>query len=87
MNPNQTQSDLEAIRERNRRVELDKAWEVSWTRRLFIAGLTYVIAGFWLKAIDVSSPWLNAFVPTGGYVLSTLSLFIIKRWWFRRRKP
>ena len=62
-------------------MELDKAWEISWTRRLFIAGTTYVIAGLWLVLINDIYPWLKAFVPVGGYILSTLSLPVIKKWW------
>ena len=27
---------IEAIEERNKRVELDKAWETSWTRKICI---------------------------------------------------
>jgi len=75
-----------SIEERNRRVELDKAWETSWTRRVFIAGVTYVMAGFWLVAIGVGQPWLNALVPTGGYLLSTLTLPFLKTWWLTRQK-
>ena len=73
--------EIESIKERNRRVEADKAWELSWTRRVFIAAATYVIAGIWLLVIHDSYPWLKAFVPTLGYVLSTLSLPVIKKWW------
>ncbi|MBI3115265.1 MAG: hypothetical protein HYZ09_02105, partial [Candidatus Kerfeldbacteria bacterium] len=68
------------------RVEADKAWEVSWTRRLVIAAMTYVIAVIWLYMIDNSAPYLNGFVPAAGYILSTLSLPAIKRWWVRSRK-
>jgi hypothetical protein len=80
-----TEEELQKISERNLRVEGDKAWETSWTRRIFIAGLTYVIAGFWLSAIGVRDPWLSGFVPTGGYIISTLSLPILKRWWLKKQ--
>ena len=78
--------EVEEIRARNRRVELDKAWELSWTRRLFIAAATYLIAALWLIIIKDSLPWLKAFVPAGGYVLSTLSLPFIKRLWAKNKK-
>ena len=77
----QITEQLASIQERNRRVELDKAWEISWTRRLFIMVATYIVAGVWLMVIRDSYPWLKAFVPTGGYLLSTLSLPVVKRWW------
>ena len=77
--------EIENIKVRNQKVEFDKAWELSWTRRLFIAVVTYLIAGLWLIIIKDSFPWLKAFVPAGGYVLSTLSLPIIKRWWAKNK--
>ena len=42
---------LSSIEERNRRVEADKAWETSWTRRLLIAVLTYGVIAVYLQAI------------------------------------
>ena len=84
MTEQEIQKEFEAIKERNRRVETDKAWEVSWTRRLFIAVVTYVTAGVWLVTISDTNPWLKAIVPVAGYVLSTLSLPPLKKWWIRR---
>ena len=78
--------DIEIIKERNFRVEADKAWEVSWTRGLFITISTYVIAGVWLVIIHDSFPWLKAFVPAVGYFLSVQSLPFIKKWWLKKRK-
>lgn len=72
---------IQIIEDRNRRVELDKAWERSWTRRLFIALVTYIIAGIWLLVIHDAKPLLKALIPTAGYILSTLSLPIVKKWW------
>ncbi len=74
------------IRERNSRVEADKAWEVSWTRRLLITGLTYAIAVLFLWLIGNDRFWLNAAVPALGYLLSTLSLPWVKRWWIRQHQ-
>ncbi|OGZ05565.1 MAG: hypothetical protein A3C93_05285 [Candidatus Lloydbacteria bacterium RIFCSPHIGHO2_02_FULL_54_17] len=79
------EKEITQIRERNNRVELDKAWEVSFTRRIFISIATYVVAHVWLLLINESSPWLKAFIPTGGYILSTLSLPFVKKWWIEKR--
>ncbi|MFT5036832.1 MAG: hypothetical protein ACI9VM_000397 [Candidatus Azotimanducaceae bacterium] len=76
---------VEDILERNSRVELDKAWESSYTRRGIIAILTYSIASVWLMKIGNDAPLLNALVPVGGYIFSTLSLPIVKRWWIKKR--
>jgi hypothetical protein len=73
------------IRERNARVENDKAWETSWTRRLYIAAITFACALAWLMAIGEASPWLKACIPVMGYLLSTLSLPVLKRRWLRAR--
>lgn len=75
---------LEQIEARNRAKELDKAWEVSWTRRLVIAAITYASAVLFLWVINVPQPYLAALVPVGGFILSTLSLAPIKQWWLSR---
>jgi hypothetical protein len=75
---------IQEITERNRRVELDKAWETSWTRRGLIALITYGIATVFMWRIGVVDPQMNALVPTGGYLLSTLSLGYVKNWWLKK---
>lgn len=77
-------SELEKIKERNKRVELDKAWETSKTRRGIIAAFTYIVAVLFLAAIGNQMFHINALVPTGGYLLSTLSLPVIKQWWISK---
>lgn len=74
-----------ALEERNRRVELDKAWETSTTRRVIIFVSTYVVLGLYLWAIAVPRPWLNAIVPAVGFALSTFALGTVRRWWERQR--
>jgi hypothetical protein len=77
------ETDITDIKERNKRVELDKAWETSKTRRALIASITYIVAALFMYRIGVSEPFINALVPTGGYLLSTLSLPFIKQWWVK----
>ena len=77
------EQELTTIQERNQRVEMDKAWEVSWTRRGFLAVATYVIASVWLLVIHDATPLLKALIPTIGYLLSTLSLPFIKKNWIK----
>lgn len=77
------QKEIQLIKDRNRRVEIDKMWETSAQRKLLVAILTYVsIAVFFLFA-KVEKPFLNAIVPTLGFLLSTLSLNIFKKFWIR----
>jgi hypothetical protein len=86
MTEQEIEKQFDIIRQRNRRVEADKAWEVSWTRRLLLAVIVYIFAGAWLLAIHDSMPLLKALIPVAGYVLSTLSLPFIKRNWLKQRK-
>ena len=37
------EEEIKKIQERNKRVELDKAWETSWTRKICICILTYIV--------------------------------------------
>jgi len=80
-----SEKDVQAIIERNKKVEADKAWETSWTRRMFIAVITYFIAVIYMRYAGLGNPLLGAFVPTGGYLLSTFSLPILKELWLRNR--
>lgn len=76
--------ELDSIRERNARVEADKAWETSWTRRLIIAGGTYIIVCVYLMVLGVQGAVLHALVPPGAYILSTLTLPVFKRLWIEK---
>lgn len=78
--------ELKKIKERNERVELDKAWETSLMRRVYILLITYATAAVWLLMIHDQKPWLKAFVPTAAYLLSTLTLPPLKRWWAKNRQ-
>ena len=77
----QVEQEVEALKERNRRVEGEKAWETSNFRTFSIAFVTYVVAAIVLATIGVANYLLAACVPALGYVLSTLSLPALKRWW------
>lgn len=72
------------IENRNKRVEIDKAWETSTARKIFIAVLTYSVVLTFFFLTETESPFLNALVPTGGFILSTLSLGYLKKWWIEQ---
>ena len=76
---------IEVVEQHNARVEAEKAWETSLTRRASIAGTTYIIACLFLWIIATPNIFLAALVPTGGYLLSTLSLPWIKSKWMKKR--
>jgi len=75
---------IERIHERNERVEADKAWETSLSRTMLIALITYASASLFLYMIGVEDWMLSALVPVGGFILSTLSLTPLKKWWIQR---
>ncbi|HIJ11189.1 TPA: hypothetical protein HA278_03980 [Candidatus Woesearchaeota archaeon] len=75
--------EITAIKHRNKRVELDKAWETSWTRRILIAVLTYVVIVIFFYSASLPRPWVNSIVPTTGFVLSTLTVKWAKKWWMK----
>lgn len=76
---------LSVIEVRNKRVELDKAWETSLVRRLSICVITYVTALGLLWIQQTPQLFLGACIPVCGYILSTLSLPWIRHKWQPRR--
>jgi hypothetical protein len=77
--------EIKKIQERNKRVELDKEWETSWTRRICIMILTYIVViiySYVIKKFD--NILLSSLVPVIGFALSTLSLKYIRKIWERK---
>lgn len=79
-----TKKEIEKIKERNARVEIDKAWETSWARRGIIAILTYLVIVLFFVSAGIVNPFINAIVPTIGFLLSTLSLTFFKKVWLKK---
>ncbi len=77
------ETEIQVLKERNQRVELDKAWERSNFRVFSICVLTYIVAVVFLLIIKNENPFVNALVPALGFYLSTQSLPMIKKWWIR----
>ena len=76
------ENEIEKIKERNKRVELDKAWETSWTRRICIMILTYIVVVLYtFITAKISNIWLSSLVPVIGFTLSTLSLKLVRKIW------
>ncbi len=75
---------VSVIEERNRSVSADKAWETSFTRKFIIAVFTYLSIALYMYAINLPDPWLNAIVPTIGFLLSTLTFPFFKKMWIKK---
>ena len=72
---------IEKLEARNKRVESDKAWETSLTRRASIAVLTYIVVVSYLSMIHADHKWFHAIIPVIGFLLSTLTISLVKQWW------
>lgn len=75
------------IEEKNKRVELDKTWETSWTRKICIMILTYIVVIIYSYLIrNIDNVFLSSLVPVIGFTLSTLSLSIVRKVWEKKAK-
>jgi hypothetical protein len=82
MEINNLEKEIEDIKERNKRVELDKRWEISWTRKICIMILTYIVVIVYSYVIrNYDNILLSSLVPVIGFTLSTLSLKYIRKMW------
>lgn len=79
------EQEINKIKERNFKVEADKSWETSFFRRGLIAILTYAVIVLFFYFADLAKPFINAIVPTIGFVLSTLSVPFFKNLWIKHR--
>jgi hypothetical protein len=77
------EDEIKQIHERNKRVELDKAWETSFFRKIVIIVLTYFVVVLFFVFAGLPNPLVNAVVPTLGFILSTLSLSLFKKIWLK----
>jgi hypothetical protein len=77
--------EIQAIKSRNEKVELDKKWETSWTRKVVICVLTFaVILAYNLAIKNNLNIFLSSLVPVIGFFLSTLSLGVVRKLWEKK---
>jgi hypothetical protein len=77
------QTEINLLKQRNIRVEGDKAWETSKVRRVCIVIITYILATLFMWVIGVEKPYIASFIPTLGFFLSTLSLKFVQSYWVK----
>ncbi len=73
--------EIDQIKLRNKKVEADKAWETSYTRKFTILLLTYIVISIFLISMHLENPFVNAIVPSIGFLISTMTVPFVKRWW------
>ena len=77
--------ELDEIKLRNKRVELDKKWETSYTRKVCICILTYIVVLIYSNMVNKSNNiFLSSLVPVIGFFLSTLSLRLVRKLWEKK---
>lgn len=77
--------EIESIKKRNKTVELNKKWETSFTRKLCIAILTYIVVlTYTFLTNTISNMFLTSLVPVIGFLLSTMSLNLVRKIWEKR---
>ena len=81
------EKEIMEIKERNKKVELNKSWETSWTRKLCIMILTYIVIILYSFSINrINNIFLSSLVPVIGFTLSTLSLNAVRKMWEKKIK-
>ena len=81
------EKEIEQIKQRNKKVELDKKWETSFTRRICICILTYIVVVIYSYLIRYfDNIFLSSLVPVIGFTLSTLSVKYIRKIWEKKLK-
>ena len=82
MNNEELEKEIIKIKERNKKVELDKKWETSLTRKICICILTYIVVIIYSYIVrNYDKVFLSSLVPVIGFTLSTLSLRLIRNVW------
>lgn len=82
MSNEELEKEITKIKERNKRVELDKKWETSLIRRICICILTYIIVIIYSFIVrNYDNILLSSLVPVIGFTLSTLSLKLVRNVW------
>ena len=79
------EKEIEQIKLRNKKVEIDKAWETSKTRKICIMILTYIVVIIYSYIIkNTDNIFFSSLVPVIGFALSTLSLKCIRYFWEKK---
>lgn len=87
MENKELEEEITKIKERNKKVELDKRWETSLTRKLCICVLTYIVVVIYSIMIrNFTNIYLSSLVPVIGFTLSTLSLKLVRNIWEKKNK-
>lgn len=79
----QLENRVKEMEVHNQVKDTDKAWETSLSRRGLLIIFTYLAVGVYMNAMGISNPWINAIIPSLGFLLSTLTLGFFKKLWLK----
>ena len=77
------EEEIKKIHDRNKKVEAEKAWETSITRKVSVTILTYFVMICVMYVLKMDNPFISAVIPTLGFVLSTFSVSFVKKIWIK----
>ncbi|MBI5414510.1 hypothetical protein HZA38_03260 [Candidatus Peregrinibacteria bacterium] len=79
------EKEIQKLQDRNTRVELDKAWEISFTRRFLIFGITFLSVFLFVLVSgiyrDVRSAAFSSLIPASAFLLSMLAFPTLRKFW------
>lgn len=75
------EKEILSIKERNKKVEADKAWETSLYRKAIIMVFTYFTVVIFFYAAKIEKPFINAIVPSMAFLISTFTLPFFRKIW------
>ena len=78
------EKSIKKIEKRNKKVEADKSWETSTFRKVSVAIITYIFMIIVMYLLWMENVFINALIPTFGYILSTLWMNILKKIYIKK---
>ncbi len=79
------EKEIDLIKERNKKVEIEKNWEISLERKISIWVITYITIVVIMYFLKFENILISALIPTFWYIISTSSLKFIKNIYMEKR--
>ena len=77
------EKEIIKLKQRNKKVEADKAWDTSFTRKIIVTVLTYFTIVIFFIFSSLADPFINAIVPSLAFLISTATLPMFKKIWLK----
>lgn len=80
------EKEIEKLKKRNKKVELEKSWETSLYRKISIIIITYFFMILIIYLLKIENIFISAIIPTLWYFFSTLSILVVKNIYIKKLK-